>query len=374
MLELPPISLYIHYPWCVKKCPYCDFNSHEGKINKSYVDTLLIDLEQDLHYLQGRAISSIFIGGGTPSLMSYKEISKIIKRIYETIDLKKNIEITLESNPGTFEIEKFAKFKEAGINRLSIGVQSFNDKNLQNLGRIHSGDDAIYAIEQAKTVGFDNFNIDLMYALEGQTSKQCLADLKQAIAFNPAHISFYQLTLEKNTLFAKFPPQLPNDEAIWNMSKKAHIMLENNGYKQYEISAFAKKISKHNINYWQFGDYLGIGAGAHGKITNIKNKIIFRTLKPKSPKDYLLKFKKNNLGHNIKTIDNTTFEFMLNALRLKAGFDLRLFESRTGNLRNTIKKKLQNANDLGLLNIKKNMVIPTTKGFNFVNNAQEMFL
>ena len=374
MLELPPISLYIHYPWCVKKCPYCDFNSHEGVPDSDYVKTLIVDLERDLTYLQGRSIQSIFIGGGTPSLLSGEELYKLIQSIYALIEIDKDAEITLESNPGTFEIEKFARFREAGINRLSIGVQSFHNQHLQNLGRIHSGAEAIHAIEQAKVVGFDNFNIDLMYGLNNQTTKQCLADLKKAIAFNTTHISFYQLTLEKNTLFAKFPPQLPDDETIWEMAKKAQLLLENNGYKQYEISAYGKKVSKHNMNYWQFGDYLGIGAGAHGKITNLKNKSIFRTLKPKKPKDYLLKFKENDIDSKIKIVTNTTFEFMLNTLRLKAGFDLKLFESRTGNSRNTIKEKLQNANDLGLLSIEKDMVIPTVKGFNFVNDSQEMFL
>lgn len=375
MLVLPPISIYIHYPWCIKKCPYCDFNSHEGEIKDSYIDSLLVDLENDIDYLQKRSVSSIFIGGGTPSLMKAKDVDKIIKKIALMANLKEDIEITMECNPSSFEAEKFAKFRSAGVNRISIGVQSFLNKNLQNLQRIHSSDEAIYSIKKAKEVGFDNINIDLMYALENQALDECLADVKKAIDFNTSHISFYQLNIEKNTLFAKFPPTLPNEDDVWLMMKKAHKMLENNDYKQYEISAFGKTICSHNMNYWQFGDYLGIGAGAHGKITKAKDNIIFRTAKIKSPKDYIKKYQNNNANENeIKRIYNINFEFMLNALRLKDGFSLELFQSRTGNLYSSIEEKVKKAQDLGLLKVEKNIIMPTKKGFNFINDLQEMFL
>jgi len=245
---------------------------------------------------------------------------------------------------------------------------------LRQLGRIHSSDEAIHAIEKAKEVGFDNFNIDLMHGLEGQTMKQCLSDIEIALSFGSTHISYYQLTLEPNTLFAKFPPKLPDDEDVWAMSAKGAALIESWGHQQYEISAYGKTPSKHNMNYWQFGDYLGIGAGAHGKITDSKTQTIFRTLKPKSPKDYLLKFQGKDLDSPIKTIENTTFEFMLNALRLKQGFDLELFESRTGVSQDVIGSRLSNATNLGLLSVENNWLKPTAKGFNFVNDLQEMFL
>jgi len=371
---LPPISLYIHYPWCVKKCPYCDFNSHEGVPDSDYVEALLTDLEQDLPYLQGRSIHSIFIGGGTPSLLGGEELERLMRGLYQNLNIGKDAEITLETNPGTFEIDKFVHFRDAGINRLSIGVQSFNDHHLCQLGRIHSSDEAIHAIEKAKEVGFDNFNIDLMHGLEGQTMAQCLNDIETALSFESTHISYYQLTLEPNTLFAKFPPKLPDDEDIWAMGAKGAALIESHGHQQYEISAYGKIPSKHNMNYWQFGDYLGIGAGAHGKITDSKTQTIFRTLKSKSPKDYMGKFQGKDLNSTTKIIENTTFEFMLNALRLKQGFDLELFESRTGKSRDIIDAKLSNASDLGLLSVENNRLRPTPKGFDFVNDLQEMFL
>jgi len=374
LLQLPTISLYIHYPWCVKKCPYCDFNSHEGVPDGAYVEALLVDLKQDLPYLQGRSIHSIFIGGGTPSLLGGDELERLMQGLYQNLSIDKDAEITLETNPGTFEIDKFVRFRGAGINRLSIGVQSFNDQHLRQLGRIHSSDEATQAIVKAKAVGFDNFNIDLMHGLEGQTLKQCLSDVERALSFDSTHISFYQLTLEPNTLFAKFPPKLPDDEDIWAMGAKGSALIESHGHQQYEISAYGQIPSKHNMNYWQFGDYLGIGAGAHGKITDSNTQTIFRTLKPKSPKEYMTKHQGSDLDLPVKIIENPTFEFMLNALRLKQGFDLALFESRTGNSCDMLSEKLQSACDLGLLSVESNWVKPTAKGFNFVNDLQEMFL
>ena len=374
MLALPPISLYIHYPWCVKKCPYCDFNSHEGDPQADYIAVLIRDLDCDLKYLQNRQIQSIFIGGGTPSLMSVNDVKELFKGLRQKLSIPNNIEITLEANPGVFDANKFAQFREVGINRLSIGVQSFNNKNLEFLGRIHSGEEAIQAIKEAQKVGFENINIDLMYGLKDQTIELCMEDLNCAIELQPSHISFYQLTLEANTLFAKYPPKLPAEDNIWEMGEKGAAFLQNSGFEQYEISAYGKTPSQHNINYWEFGDYLGIGAGAHGKITDIKSKKIFRTLKPKSPRDYLIKFQHTERESPIKIVDNIVFDFMLNSLRLKDGFNVELFEKRTGQPFQVLSSKLDKAIDLDLIQIQKKWIKPTTKGFNFLNELQEIFL
>ena len=368
MLKLPPLALYIHYPWCVKKCPYCDFNSHEKGDKSGYIQALLQDLDNDLKYLQNRQIYSIFIGGGTPSLMSIDELGELFSALKSRLVFEPNIEITLEANPGTFEIEKFKAFKEIGINRISIGVQSFNDAHLKFLGRIHNANEAHQACIQARKI-FDNFNIDLMYGLQNQSSKQCLADLNQAIDLKPSHISFYQLSIEPNTLFAKFPPTLPENEDIWQMGEQGAALLEANGFARYEVSAFATIRSKHNLNYWQFGDYLGIGAGAHGKITNIDTGEIFRTLKPKSPTDYLKKPHKKVLP-----IENLAFDFMLNALRLKHGFSANLFEQTTGQSINSIYPKLIHAQNLALIQFNNKHITPTNKGYDFLNDLQQIFL
>ena len=373
-LELPPLALYIHYPWCVKKCPYCDFNSHEGSIHNGYIKALLKDLDDDLKFIQNRKIHSIFIGGGTPSLMSIEDAYELFDGLNERLSISKNIEITLEANPGTFEVEKFSEFQKAGINRLSVGVQSFKDNQLKFLGRIHSGGDALRAISEAKKVGFDNLNIDLMYGLKDQTIDMCLEDVMQAIELKPSHISFYQLTLEPNTLFAKYPPKLPIDEKIWDMGEQGAELLNQNGFRQYEVSAYSKRPSEHNINYWKFGDYIGIGAGAHGKITDVESQQIFRTLKPKSPKEYLSKMQTGADIPTKKEVDNVAFEFMLNSLRLKDGFSSSLFESRTGLLIKSLSSELGRAENLGLLENKNNWIKPTSKGFNFLNELQEIFL
>ena len=374
LLELPPLSLYIHYPWCVKKCPYCDFNSHEGSIHDGYIKALLKDLDDDLRFVQNRKIHSIFIGGGTPSLMSIDDAHELFDGLNERLFLSKNIEITLEANPGTFEVDKFAEFRKAGINRLSVGVQSFRDSQLKFLGRIHSGGEALRAISEAQKVGFDNLNIDLMYGLQGQTSEMCIEDLTQAIELNPSHISFYQLTLEPNTLFAKYPPKLPIDDKIWDMGEQGAALLNKKGFKQYEVSAYSERPSEHNVNYWEFGDYIGIGAGAHGKITDIESQQIYRTLKPKSPKDYLSKIQTGINISTTKEVDNVAFEFMLNSLRLKNGFSSELFESRTGLSIETLNSELIKAGNLDLLENKNNWIKPTPKGFNFLNELQEFFL
>jgi len=367
-MELPPLSLYIHYPWCVKKCPYCDFNSHEQKNENDiiYIKAVLNNLDEQLYSVQNREIQTIFIGGGTPSLCTPKAMEILFSELRKKLNFAKDIEITLEANPGASEIEKLKFFKDIGVNRLSIGVQSFNDKHLVNLGRIHSSEQAIKIIQKAKLAGFDNINIDLMFGLENQSIDECLNDIKQAIDLEPQHISFYQLTIEPNTLLAKFPPKL-SDENSWDMQQKGHQLLDKAGYKQYEVSAFAKRVAKHNLNYWQFGDYLGIGAGAHGKIT-IDNKII-RTTQSKLPKDFI----KNN-QNKITTVENIAFEFMLNILRLKQGFDVELFEKRTGLRITEIDKQLNKAIILKLLKRQKNKIQPTTKGFDFLNDIQTLFL
>ena len=368
-MTLPPLSLYIHYPWCVKKCPYCDFNSHEQKQDndRAYMQAVLIDLDNQLQWVQGREIQTIFIGGGTPSLCSIEAMALLFAGLKSRLTFTKEIEVTLEVNPGASDGEKFSELRTLGVNRLSIGVQSFNDGHLKNLGRIHSAQQAIETIKQAQAVGFGNINIDLMFGFEGQSVDECLSDVKQAIVLNLAHISFYQLTIEPNTFFAKHPLKL-SQESAWEMQEQAHQLLEQAGFAQYEISAFSQRPAKHNLNYWQFGDYLGIGAGAHGKIT-LKDKII-RTLQSKSPKDFI-----NNNQSKIVTVTamQLSFEFMLNALRLKAGFDPDLFTQRTGLALEEIQISLQKGYDLGLLERKDN-INTTKKGFDFLNDCQQLFL
>jgi len=374
LLKLPPLSLYIHYPWCLKKCPYCDFNSHDSEVQEGYINALLRDLDEDLQYVQERKINSIFIGGGTPSLMSVKDVTDLFVGLNDRLEFSPNIEITLEANPGTFEVERFAEYRNVGINRLSIGVQSFNDEHLKFLGRIHSGKEAQNAILKAQSVGFNNINIDLMYGLKGQSIEQCISDITRAISLNPSHISFYQLTLEPNTLFFKFPPRLPGDEVIWEMGENGSRLLNQSGFHQYEVSAYSKSPSVHNLNYWEFGDYIGVGAGAHGKITKINSSEIVRTLKVKSPKDYLVSVNKNKQNSRINLVENLAFEFMLNSLRLIDGFDLKLFESRTGQSIELLKSQMKRAKKLGLLDTENHRIKPTGRGFSFLNDLQEIFL
>ena len=374
LLKLPPLSLYIHYPWCIKKCPYCDFNSHEGEIQSGYINALLSDLDDDLKYVQNRKINSIFIGGGTPSLMSINDLNDLFNGLSNRLVFSPDIEITMEANPGTFEIDKFSEFRNVGVNRLSIGVQSFDDNQLKFLGRIHSAKEAKNAVIKAQKVGFDNLNIDLMYGLNRQSIDECMIDITSAITLNPSHISFYQLTLEPNTFFSKFPPSLPSDDYIWKMGEKGTDILNSNGFQHYEVSAYSALPSKHNMNYWEFGDYIGIGAGAHGKITDVASNEILRTLKIKSPKDYLLSIKKNNQKSSVKSIENLSFEFMLNSLRLIDGFNPKLYESRTGQSIELLSKQMREAENLDLLDIKTHKIRPTQKGYSFLNDLQAIFL
>ena len=333
--RLPPLSLYIHIPWCVRKCPYCDFNSHqaEQKIpEQAYIQALLQDLDEELALVQGRPLQSIFFGGGTPSLFSAEGIDAILTGVGERIDFTDTIEITLEANPGTVEQQRFEGYAKAGINRLSIGVQSFQQPQLTALGRIHDASEAITAAQAAIHAGISNFNIDLMHGLPGQEPEQALADLQQAVALSPTHLSWYQLTIEKNTAFYKHPPQLPEEDILFDIQHSGEAFLQQQGFNQYEVSAYsqADKQAAHNLNYWQFGDYIGIGTGAHGKLTDLDRGLLIRRQKTRLPDDYLNERNRFCSLEKISSDDEVIFEFMLNALRLNQGFSHSLFSERTG--------------------------------------------
>jgi putative oxygen-independent coproporphyrinogen III oxidase len=333
LIQPSSLGLYIHIPWCVKKCPYCDFNSHQqqGELPEDdYVAALLKDLEQELKLLDNPSLSSIFIGGGTPSIFSATAIKTLLDGVRRRIAFDDNIEITLEANPGTVEQEKFCGFRAAGINRLSIGIQSFNDVHLAKLGRIHDAAQAAAAVGAAKAAGFDNFNIDLMHGLSGQTPTEAIEDLRRAIDLNPTHLSWYQLTIEPNTVFYNTQPSLPKEDALEEIEHAGFELLHSAGFNRYEISAFAKpdKQSQHNTNYWQFGDYIGIGAGAHGKISIGINGEVNRRWKTRQPNDYLTKLPL--AGTQLVTAKELPLEFMMNVLRLTNGVDERLFEEKTG--------------------------------------------
>ena len=379
--RLPPLALYIHFPWCVRKCPYCDFNSHElrGELAETaYIDALLADLEQDLPLIWGRSISSIFMGGGTPSLFSANSIDRLLSGLRARLTFSPDIEITLEANPGTVEQERFADFLAAGINRLSIGVQSFEDTQLQQLGRIHTSNQAILAAEAAHKVGFENFNLDLMFALPGQTSQSALHDLQTAIDLSPSHVSYYQLTIEPNTLFHKHPPVLPDDELAWTMQYEGQARLAGAGYTQYEISAYAQggRRCQHNLNYWRFGDYLGIGAGAHDKITDMAQQTITRRWKVKHPDTYLgnATSEQRIAGSRNLSQADTILEFMLNALRLTHGFEQVLFQHHTGMPLDFLEAAIQKAESNGWLVNNKAGIQPTEEGQRFHNDLVSLFL
>lgn len=329
-----PLSLYIHFPWCVKKCPYCDFNSYElgsGSFEDEYIAALQADLQSESEFIGDRTtLHSIFMGGGTPSLFSAQAITKVLRMVSEFFSINEGAEITLEANPGTIDQNKFKGYFSAGVNRLSIGVQSFDDRFLSPLGRIHTASDALKAYHCARDAGFTNINIDLMHGLPGQSTKDAIRDLEIAISLQSEHLSWYQLTIEPNTYFHKFPPSLPDDDKIWEMTVEGLALLNGNDFTRYEVSAFSKphRQSQHNKNYWSFGDYLGIGAGAHGKITTIdKETIIERTTKTRSPYDYIAA---PNRQSNIVGKESLVLEFLMNALRLTNGFTQSLFEQRTG--------------------------------------------
>lgn len=375
---LPPLSLYIHIPWCVRKCPYCDFNSHEARgafPEKEYVAALVRDLEMALPQIWGRKVYTVFFGGGTPSLLSGESITEILRNVRMLLPLDISAEITLEANPGTVEASKFSAFRDAGVNRLSMGIQSFNDTHLQALGRIHSADEARRAIEIAQQ-HFDNFNLDLMYALPKQTLDEALQDVRTALTFAPNHLSCYHLTLEPNTLFHRNPPPLPDDDASSDMQQHIETLLAEHGYEHYETSAFAQpnRRAKHNVNYWKFGDYLGIGAGAHSKLS-FPDKII-RQVRYKQPQAYMQQVAQGApiQTENQVTRDELPFEFMLNALRLNEGFDATLFNERTSLSLLNIQRELNEAEQRGLLFRDHQRIAPTKLGQRFLNDLLEMFL
>jgi len=381
--ELPPLALYIHIPWCIKKCPYCDFNSHEQKDTlpeDDYIDALLNDLGAEMPRVWGRTITSVFIGGGTPSLFSSDALDKLLSGIRALTALSPIIEVTLEANPGTFEQAKFTDFRQLGINRLSIGVQSFNDRHLKKLGRVHAGDEAKRAVEIAHTAGFDNFNVDLMFGLPEQSESEAISDVQTAVSLEPTHISYYELTLEPNTLFAKHPPELPHDDQRWRMHNDGISVLAEHDYERYEISAFAKpgRRSAHNVNYWLFGDYLGIGAGAHSKVTFADTGDIVRRWKHKHPARYMQGSQAAVDGfiggESVVAETDSALEFMMNALRLRDGFAIPVFEQHTGLSLNHWQSEIDAALDKGLLEQSGFTLKATSLGFNFLNDLLALFM
>lgn len=383
MNQAIPLSLYIHIPWCVKKCPYCDFNSHtlNNTLPESeYLSCLLEDLQHDLVYVQNRSLKSIFFGGGTPSLISPAGIGDLLNKIQNFLRFDPNMEITLETNPGTVEHHNLADYVQAGINRFSVGAQTFNNNLLHTLGRIHKSDDTKRVLHTLQELPLRSYNIDIMHSLPGQTIMQALDDLKAAISFNTPHLSWYQLTIEANTVFHKYPPILPDDETSWQIYTEGLAMLKDAGLMQYEISAYAKSNHqcRHNLNYWNFGDYLGIGAGAHAKITDLNSKTITRSWKTRNPKDYMQR--KGNLeqkylaGSQQVSAADLPGEFMLNQLRLNAPFTLHDFSNRTGLPVTHIDGILKNAKHKQLLAENDGFIQTTALGRRFLNDLQHMFL
>ncbi|KPA89471.1 putative oxygen-independent coproporphyrinogen III oxidase [Pseudomonas asplenii] len=376
--QLPPLALYIHIPWCVRKCPYCDFNSHAASPvlpEKEYVDALLADLEQDLPAAYGRELSSIFFGGGTPSLFSPQALGRLLRGVEARIPFASDIEITLEANPGTFEQDKFTAYRQLGINRLSIGIQSFQEDKLKALGRIHTGGEAVRAADMARQAGFDNFNLDLMHGLPDQSLEDALGDLRQAIALKPTHLSWYQLTLEPNTVFWNQPPTLPEDDTLWDIQEAGQALLAEHGYAQYEVSAYAQpgRAARHNLNYWSFGDFIGIGAGAHGKLSHPDGRIV-RTWKTRLPKDYLNPAKNFQAGEKALENDELPFEFLMNALRLTEGVDAALFAQRTGLALDSLNEGRAEAEQSGLLQVEPTRLVATARGQLFLNDLLQHFL
>ncbi|MDS4069519.1 MAG: radical SAM family heme chaperone HemW [Candidatus Competibacter sp.] len=376
-----PLALYVHMPWCARKCPYCDFNSHEarGPVPESaYVDALLADLEQDLPRVWGRRIDSVFIGGGTPSLFSVEALQRLLSGLRARLPLRPDLEITLEANPGTVERGRFAEFREIGISRLSVGVQSFDDDRLRRLGRIHDRRDAFAAAEAAHAAGLDNFNLDLMFGLPGQTVEQALADIANAIALQPAHVSYYQLTIEPNTRFHQSPPVLPDEETSDAIQERARAELARQGYERYEISAYARdgRRCRHNLNYWEFGDYLGIGAGAHGKLTDPVAGRIHRPWKLKHPRDYLARAGTPAGVGEDAPIHQTDLpvEFLMNALRLVDGVPANLFAERTGLPLDALEPTLSRARARGLMERDAERLQATELGLRFLNDLLQLFV
>jgi oxygen-independent coproporphyrinogen-3 oxidase len=373
-----PLSLYIHIPWCVRKCPYCDFNSHESKQpipEDAYVEALLRDLNTHLPQIWGRRFISIFFGGGTPSLFSPQAIEKILTGINTVMNIGHDIEITLEANPGTVDESRFSGFRQAGVNRLSLGIQSLQDEKLKKLGRIHHRDHALRAIDAAQRAGFENMNLDLMHGLPGQSIEDAMQDLNDALAWKTPHLSWYQLTIEPNTFFHHQPPRLPEEEILWDIQDRGKNLISEHGLQQYEVSAYCTPGNEclHNMNYWEFGDYLGIGAGAHSKITDVEKQVITRHWQLKNPKDYLAA---EGMSGNTSIISehNVIFEFMLNALRLTRGVPMSLFVERTGLSVSVLEPVLTNAKSKKLLVDNPEILQPTELGQRFLNDLIGMFM
>lgn len=391
-LQLPPLALYVHVPWCIRKCPYCDFNSHQANNDipeAEYINALRQDLQQDQSLAQGRKLSSIFFGGGTPSMLSAQAIAQILNDAESIIGFETDIEITLEANPGTFEQEKFAGFRAAGVNRLSIGIQSFNDQQLKLLGRVHGRAEALRAVDVARSAGFDNINLDLMHGLPEQSVDDARADLQQAIELAPEHLSWYQLTIEQNTAFYSAPPVLPEEEILADIQDAGIELLAAAGYAQYEISAYARaqKRARHNMNYWQFGDYLGVGAGAHGKISFPDEDKILRLWKTRLPKHYLeaaasQKISTNLGGHqngfgagsDLLLPEALPLEFMMNALRLSDGVPQEFFSARTGIDWQAVEPIWQRLSQQGLVETAQGIIRPTALGRRFLNRVLQAFM
>lgn len=374
-----PLSLYIHIPWCVRKCPYCDFNSHQATDSlpeELYVAALMHELDSYLPYIANRPLISIFFGGGTPSLFSGKAIGQILEGVAKRAAFSSNIEITLEANPGTIEHARFHDFHQAGINRLSLGIQSLQNEKLKALGRIHDKDQALRAIEIARNAGFDNFNLDIMYGLPNQTILDALHDIHTALACEPTHFSWYQLTIEPNTVFYKQTPVLPSDDATWEMQQAGQASIREHGFLQYEVSAYSQpnKPCAHNRNYWEFGDYLGIGAGAHSKITDSHSQQVLRHMQVKQPRHYLDKSKRMATQWYAVTADSLMFEFMLNALRLTHGVPGGMFVERTGLDLSAVAPILENARQQGLLVEDTARICASEHGQRYLDNLVEMFL
>lgn len=379
MLTTPPLSLYVHLPWCVHKCPYCDFNSYALKSplrEAEYVDALLRDLDQDLPLVGGRRVETVFFGGGTPSLFRPEAVGRILEGVRARLPLAPDAEITLEANPGTVERGRFAGYRAAGVTRLSIGVQSFNNRHLQGLGRIHDADDARRAAGEAHAAGIDNFNLDLMYGLPGQDVEGAVRDLEQALALGPAHLSHYQLTIEAGTVFAGRPPQLPDEEAAEGMLATCGERLARAGFDRYEVSGYARpgRRSRHNLNYWRFGDYLGVGAGAHGKLTQARAREIWRSAQPREPRRYLAAAALGAGNRRKVPAADLPFEFMLNALRLVEGFERELFGERTGLPWESVRPTVQKLIARDLMVSRGSCYGASPLGLRFLNDVLTHFL
>jgi putative oxygen-independent coproporphyrinogen III oxidase len=402
----PSLALYVHMPWCVRKCPYCDFNSHQLKSatpDGSYIDALIRDFDLELPRLAGRRIDTVFFGGGTPSLFQPEDFSRLLAALRQRMAFADDVEITLEANPGTIERGRFAGYRDAGINRVSLGAQTFSPRALELLGRIHSADDTHRAVAELRAAKLDNFNLDLMYALPQQTPEEAAQDVRIACALAPAHISYYQLTLEPGTVFHSRPPPLPDEDAAWQIQSTGQRLLAEAGYVQYEVSAYARegRRCRHNVNYWLFGDYLGIGAGAHGKLSLELPQRILRTTKPKQPREYQEQVRRAPLGHCAAggagksgstpsmgdtghgtvigesafiAVADLPFEFMLNALRLNEGFSLNDYRHRTGLELDSVSGRLAKAEERGLLASRASGWCPTELGLRFLNDLQASFL